>query len=518
MELAVFRTLYALLSLILVLPLWVSPYPPLVDLPQHAGQVSAALAWLEGAPSHRAVFELNPFTPYLGSYLVAGPLVALFGPSTGLRLALSLALLGLPLATSHLLRTVRAPAWWVLPVFAAAPGYAFHWGFLGFVIATPLGVLGLSMHLRFLDRALDGARTRSAVPSALLALGCFVAHALVFAWLALGAGLATWLRRGLPLRARLLGSLALLTPAPLALLWLLRTVGGPGRAEASIVWGLSLDRVGQLPSRVAGSLAPDGSLEILGLLILASPFLLGGRLAPGRTGWALVSVTLGLCWLGPSRVMSATYLPWRYAVFVVPALLLALRPRGTRWTPWRLGGAALTAIVAALSSLSNLRSFERFGEQVSGFRQVAARVPEGARVAYLAFGKATPDLRGPGFLHFGQWVQAERDAIVDFSFAEFFPEVVRYRPGAGSGWPPAAEWYPHLFDYRSRFGERYDYFLVCSDRPLQEDVYRGAPAQGSLLAHQGYFWLYSAPPAELSRATAPRMPEPPETAGDPASR
>ena len=84
-----------ILSALLIVPLWVGPHPPLIDLPQHAGQVSAALAWLPGSSTHRAVFELNPFTPYLGSYLVAGPLVALFGPSTGLRLALSLALMAL---------------------------------------------------------------------------------------------------------------------------------------------------------------------------------------------------------------------------------------------------------------------------------------------------------------------------------------------------------------------------------------------------------------------------------------
>ncbi len=528
MELTAFRILCTLLSTLLVLPLWIGPYPPLIDLPQHAGQVSAALAWLAGTPSHRAAFELNLFTPYLGSYLVAGPLVALFGSSTGLRLALSLALLALPLATSHLLRTVRAPAWWVIPVFAVAPGYAFHWGFLGFVVATPLGVWGLSLHLRFLD---SGA-PRRALASAALALACFVAHALVFGWLALTAGLITWLRGGVRRRVRLLGTGALLTPLPLALLWLARTVGGPGRAEASVVWNLSWDRLAALPARVVGGLRPDDSLVLLGLLLLASPFLLGARFQRGRTGWAAVGATLGLCLLGPDRVMSATYLPWRFAVFLVPTLLLTLRQWSAAWSRRRVAGLALAVSVAALSNLSNLRSFRHFSAQSAGFPEVTGLIPAGARVAYLAFGKATPQLRGPAFLHFGQWAQAERRAIVDFSFAEFFPEVIRYRPGQGSGWPPAAEWSPHLFDYPARRGRRYQYFLVCGDRPLHEAVYRGAPIPGALLAQSGYFWLYSAPrhappavsvgqdalPPAFTTSAAPRTLAPQGTEDAPASR
>src|SRR5690606_13072815 len=191
MELVVFRSLFALLCVALVLPLWVCPYPPLVDLPQHAGQLSSALGWLEDAPRHRETFELNPFTPYLGGYLLAGPWVALFVPSVGLRLALSVALVALPLATVHLLRTARNPRLWALTVFAVAPGYAFHWGFLGFIVAAPLGLWGLSYHLRFLESGKRSDRGASAA----LAFLCFVAHALVFVWLAVSAGLASLPRR-----------------------------------------------------------------------------------------------------------------------------------------------------------------------------------------------------------------------------------------------------------------------------------------------------------------------------------
>lgn len=230
--------------------------------------------------------------------------------------------------------------------------------------------------------------------------------------------------------------------------------------------------------------------------------------------------------------MSVTFLPWRFTVFLVPTLLLCLDPR----TPTSRAARALPALGGAIAvgltlftAQSTARTFARFGEQVAGLSEVARRVPAGARVAYLAFGRRTAELRGPALLHFGQWLQAERRAIVDFSFAEFFPEVVRYRPGQSSGWPPGAEWEPHVADFPSRRGDRYDYFLVCSDRPRADEVYRGAPGPGALVAQSGWFWLYSAAsrPSEpssttvttqLSPAAARRTPALPERADVPASR
>lgn len=525
MQLATFRTIYALLCVTLILPLWVGPYPPLVDLPQQAGQVSSALAWLRGDATVREVFELNLFTPYLGGYLLAGPLVAAFGPSVGLRLALSLALLAVPLATGHLLRTAGLPRWWVLPAFAAAPGYAFHWGFLGFVVTAPVGLWALSYHLRWLQTR----RHRDGLVCGGLVLACFVGHALVFLWVASSGGVVSLLQPGSSLaRARRL--LPLLVPAPLGALWLARTIGGPGRAEAVVSWELGLERLLRVPLHLAGALGKDDVLLLMGLCVLASPLLFGARPDGRARGWGVLGATFALCLLGPERVMSATYLPWRYTAFLVPAVLLCLRPiepSGRLGSPGRTLGVTAIVGLCVLSSLLNLRSFSRFADQIAGFSEVTQRIPPGARVAYLAFGRITPDLRGPALLHFGQWAQAERGAIVDFSFAEFFPEVMRYRPSESSGWAPGAEWAPHLFDYATRGGERYDFFLVCNDRPVEDGLYRGAPARGRLLAQSGYFWLYSgggAPPREdpptfaaegraarLTPATVRRTPELQET-------
>jgi hypothetical protein len=534
MQLATFRPVYTLLCAALLVPLWVGPYPPLVDLPQQAGQVSAALAWFRGDPTFRELFELNLLTPYLGGYLLAGPLVALFGPSVGLRLTLSLALIAVPVATSHLLRTAGLPRWWVLPVFAAAPGYAFHWGFLGFVVTAPLGLWALSYHLRWTRHG----NRRDGWLCTVLVVACFLGHALVFLWVALSGGLASLLARGtIGARARRLWPL--LVPAPLALLWLVHTVDGPGRAEAAIYWELGLERLLRVPLHLAGALAHDEALLLLGLCVLVSPLLLGARPSAPAPGWAVLGATCALCLFGPERVMSATYLPWRYTVFLVPALLLCLRPRvnaaGALAPVGVVGavGAGVAVTLCVVTSWLNLRSFARFGEQITGFAEVTQRIPRGARVAYLAFGRSTRDLRGPALLHFGQWAQAERGAIVDFSFAEFFPEVMRYRPNSSSGWPPGAEWTPHLFDYAARRGDHYDFFLVCNDRPVEDELYRGAPVRGRLLAQAGYFWLYSAggaspntePPAphegraaRLSPAAVQKKPEQPATGAALVSR
>ena len=53
------------------------PYLPMVDLPQHAAQLSAWVHLKDPAYGFVDQFEVNWWTPYLLSYLLARPFVAL---------------------------------------------------------------------------------------------------------------------------------------------------------------------------------------------------------------------------------------------------------------------------------------------------------------------------------------------------------------------------------------------------------------------------------------------------------
>ena len=89
-----------------VAPLWIGPYLPLVDLPQHAAQIGALHRLWSGDPSLAELFQVNWFTPYLFGYLLLYGLTAALPITVATKLVVSLAVAAIPLLTGRLLRAV----------------------------------------------------------------------------------------------------------------------------------------------------------------------------------------------------------------------------------------------------------------------------------------------------------------------------------------------------------------------------------------------------------------------------
>ena len=51
-------------------PLWVGSYLPMVDMPQHAAQITALRELWRGNEMFTQLFEINWFTPYLLGYML----------------------------------------------------------------------------------------------------------------------------------------------------------------------------------------------------------------------------------------------------------------------------------------------------------------------------------------------------------------------------------------------------------------------------------------------------------------
>src|SRR5678815_1702445 len=88
-----FWACFAALSLILAGSIFSVRYLPLVDLPQHAAQLSAFVHYDDPAWGFREQFELNWTTPYVLLYVLARPLVPLFGVVGALHALIALSLI-----------------------------------------------------------------------------------------------------------------------------------------------------------------------------------------------------------------------------------------------------------------------------------------------------------------------------------------------------------------------------------------------------------------------------------------
>ncbi|MGF6415236.1 hypothetical protein [Paraburkholderia sp. MM5482-R1] len=120
---------------------WIAPRPPLVDLPQHAGQVMLLRDLLEHTSPWQNLVQLNLLTPYLVGYGLALPLTYLMPIGAALNCVLMLAYFAFVASCVGFRRYLGGDPrldWLFVPGFF---GFAFMWGFYTFLVATPLGIL-----------------------------------------------------------------------------------------------------------------------------------------------------------------------------------------------------------------------------------------------------------------------------------------------------------------------------------------------------------------------------------------
>ncbi len=477
---AAFWGTFALAAAAAVLPLWLGEFPPLVDLPQHAAQVSILRHWGDAACGYPGLYAIHWNQPYWLGYALAWALAAILPVATALRLVLSAAVVALPLALLPLLRATGGDRWWSLLALPLAYGHAMGMGFFSFVVAVPLVFLLLAPALRH-------ARAPNWRDGLLLGIGwalLFLAHAFAFAvaGLLVGALLAASARRVRELVPRLA---PLLLGLPLPLAWWLALPEADRARQGKTLFLVGWDRLGELPVLVTG--IPDRWLAALALL-LAAGALAASRpaLARERARWAPLAVVALLVLAAPNVFLGTAYLAPRCAIFLLPAALLALGapPAGAR-------ARRLPLVVAiALLLAATVARFHGMAREGEGIGEVLAAAPAGERLLYLDFDRASRWAAEPVFLHWGMLYAVDRCGIAEKSFARHVQLPVRYREGVASPLPTLIEYTPDRFRWEEQGGERFDLYLIRARS--EPDIARVAGAADRLrpLARKNRWWLY----------------------------
>lgn len=389
----------------MLVPIWLGPYPPLYDYPNHLLEAQIVAHYHDPQLGYDAAYEIRP-----GWYLRSNALSTLLLIALGSILPITLAgqiVLSLYLALfvgglTWLLR--RSGAAWPLLLLAPVLAYnsGFTTGWLNFSYGTALTLLALPVYLNWQTRF----RHRDLLLLALLMLLIYIAHIVAWALLLIviaalsadqhwgrgrfGALLAALLS-ALPLvlltRPLLALAATLLVPAiwlGLALLRRLRlaplvvALGGAAITllTAALIewsepwWGPNLPgvvptweqkmvvplRIFTLPHQfLPVSPALIGyNLVVLLLLLLLGALLLGAVLAPGpfRQQRLRTLGVLGVVYvLIPSRTNDIISTEPRVLLFAVVVALLGLRPPNqTRWRRTSVLACALTICVLSLGA------------------------------------------------------------------------------------------------------------------------------------------------------------------------
>jgi hypothetical protein len=371
-----------------------SPYLPMVDLPQHASQLSMWIHHADPAFPEAEFFEVNWHTPYLTAYALARAVAFFAGVVPAMELVVWASVVLHYLAFRWLVILLGYPRWTALFGFVTALGYPFFYGFVSFLVGMPLALacIGAALVHR------EAPTPRHGVALGLIASATLASHGFAFGLAMLFVG---------PLLLRGAGSV-IGRAAPLAaplLLWLVWILPfGSIRSIGATIWDPRVLELGGLPALFFASSSEDTFALVLGygvLLVLAATFARPSR-APER--WAPLAFLLaGFC-LFPVMMSGFGPLHPRFAAMLVPALLLAFEPRAESRVP----GPFVAALAAVWFGCLSYR-LALWNDEVRPLARLIATLPAHLRVRPVVFDRNSETFPGlPGHLHLTAYYQAEK--------------------------------------------------------------------------------------------------------------
>ena len=112
-----------------------------------------------------------------------------------------------------------------------------------------------------------------------------------------------------------------------------------------------------------------------------------------------------------------------------------------------------------------------FARESASFDEVLAAARPGQRALGLVFDQASAAAGSPDvYVHFSLWYQVEKAGFVDFNFAGYLPQIVRYRPDREPAMFKGGSWWlfraADRFDWTRDQATTYRYFFVRRADPL----------------------------------------------------
>ncbi|HEX2672527.1 MAG TPA: hypothetical protein VHM25_16710, partial [Polyangiaceae bacterium] len=458
-------------SALLLVAFFSVPYLPMVDLPQHAAQISIWLHLNDPRWSEFQLFELNFRTPYLGVYALARGLAGVVGVLPALKVVVWLSIVGHWAAFDWLVRSLGHSRYLGLLGLPLAMGYGFYFGFISFIGALPFGLAATCLALRHRERPslASGLWLGGALCATLATHGFALGLTVVLVAPLLLRGRGSLIARGLPL----------LAPAVLMMVWLM-----PGNSAKSIgltLWDPRFWELSQVPGLLLASSGADHAASVLGVVFLSIVLLSLGR--PSREPERFIPLAvmlLGYC-LFPLSLGGFTPLHPRFAAFLVPTVLLAFQPRSSARSPYFYGLVPLAT--AAWFCLFAIR-LQRFAHETQPISNFIAGMPAGLRIRPLIFDRGSEAFPGlPAMLHLSAYYVPEKGGYQGYSFAMYPTSVVRYHPEIVPTMDRGAEWHPEWFSAAYEAGG-YQCFLVHSALDRSAELFERELDQLRLVFHE----------------------------------
>jgi hypothetical protein len=449
--LAVNRTAYVTTVLAAASIFWLAPRPPMVDLPQHAAQISLWHDLLTGQSPWTDLFLINVLTPYLTAYSLALGLSFIVSATTAFKILLTIGLIAFVISCVQLRREFGADErldWVFIPSFF---GFAYEWGFATFLISSPIC-------LQFIRLArLQAASTNLKRDAGIYALGVTLlfSHGLLFLFAGLIGGMLllqtttsirSFVRHAIPY--------VLMLVTCIVFMWATRRIDEPAPLN-EIDWPAPYERLATLGFEIQSAesliFLPLTVLLFVAILLLRPNFL-------KKAAIPLAAVIM-VYFLVPHLAYGTAFLYQRFALFILPFIAFAcLKSNSAPPTQARLCHIALMVGCCGLLSLHAQRAIA-FARETVDFERIIEAAEPGRRAASIVHNRRSRATRHHAHMvHMPAWYQADKHGLVEFNFAYFHPQVVRYKsfPYKGFGFDQDVP----EFDWSLPQARIYDYYIV----------------------------------------------------------
>jgi hypothetical protein len=475
---------------LLALPLWLVPYPPLLDMSQHAAAIEVLRQSIFTRAGH-PVYEPNlGHSQYLALHLLGAALAALGIPALVVcKMLLTAVAAATPAALARLMRSLGRDQRLALLAPLLFWNRALITGFLPYVASIPVLLFALSEAVRFARRP----TVKDGLVLAVLAVVAFYLHGATYLLLVCIAAALTLRLLPLTFRSQSVASWPRLANSPktatrkttfvrwlgalgLRLSWLAPSMLFAGlfmvfgklamregtRTDQEVDWMDGSRALYTLPLWVS-DLFKSHVDEVISLLwwglVLLVLFL--GRARARHRGLLSVAalpfaLSLLLYFVMPFRVGGGVFLNVRLApVVALFALVLLGLPRGNKGDRLVVGGVLLSFAMGGFVGYESIVQ----AREVEGLQALLRNIPPEADLLQLNFKRKSQRSHLDPWNQIGAYHEANGGRSATYSFASFRHWSIRYRSNVVAPALPGAFFPPCSFR-NAIHGPRFAYVLV----------------------------------------------------------
>lgn len=432
--LSIERTCFLLVLMITVGFIFYTPYLPMVDLPQHASQVSTLDDLLKGKSVWADILTLNWDTPYLAGYGLWLLLYQFFDIIVSSKILVSIIFL-FHTYTIHLLRkTFDAPVfleWAVLPTFF---GFAFQWGFVTFLLAIPVGI---SFFLSC-KNWLETQQKSHFIQFAILGILMYFCHVLIFAFfcfLSYGYFLLVHAKQ-FNIKKSIYFTLPYLIYALIFYRYLTKPTFWEFRYyDENFVFTSIIKKTSDL-LYMPWNMSYLDYYDLASIVILIAPPLLGLQLRKNIQHYVPLIAFLIIWYALPTIGFQTNFVYHRFAIFFVPFYYLIWQTH-PNLSLAKTNISQIACIIFAVATLAFMHKFYsdqiKFKQEPSliAYQQITHEMKPQKRVLLLQGFMKSDNTTGMSshmeYLYFANWYQAQKHGWVDFNFASFHSQIVRFK-------------------------------------------------------------------------------------------